>query len=66
MPTLYNERVLVIEDESLIRFSLRARLTKDGYEVDEAEDVRTGLLKIETRNHYGVLSDAAFYVMAVC
>ncbi|MCZ6692071.1 MAG: sigma-54 dependent transcriptional regulator [Planctomycetota bacterium] len=37
------ERILVIEDEKLIRYSLSERLSKEGYEVGEAGDGRTGL-----------------------
>lgn len=43
---LYTERILIIEDEDLIRMSLRSRLSKEGYEVDEAADGETGLRKI--------------------
>jgi DNA-binding NtrC family response regulator len=38
-------RVLIIEDESLIRWSLRQKLEEVGYVVDEAPDAATGLDK---------------------
>lgn len=36
-------RVLIIEDEKLLRWSLRQRLERDGYEVMEAATGREGL-----------------------
>jgi two-component system response regulator AtoC len=36
-------RILIIEDEKLIRWSLRQRFNEEGYAVQEAEDGRTGL-----------------------
>lgn len=42
-PTKRPDTILVIEDEDLIRFSLRARLTQEGYNVLEAETGREGL-----------------------
>ncbi|MFQ5469530.1 MAG: response regulator transcription factor [Gammaproteobacteria bacterium] len=36
-------RILVVEDEEDIRFQLVARLTKEGYAVDEADDGEVGL-----------------------
>ena len=38
-------RVLIIEDESLIRWSLRQKLEEQGYVVDEAADAASGLDK---------------------
>ena len=46
MPSLYSERILIIEDESLIRFSLRSRLTKEGYKVAEAETGGAGIAQV--------------------
>src|SRR5512138_3284899 len=37
------ERILVVDDEYLIRWSLREELTKDGYEVTTAEDGESAL-----------------------
>jgi DNA-binding NtrC family response regulator len=42
-------RVLIIEDEKLIRWSLRQRLVDEGYAVDEAETGREGLAKLADR-----------------
>lgn len=38
--------VLIIEDEKLIRWSLRERLEKEGYEVQEADSGKKGLIKL--------------------
>ncbi len=37
------QRVLLVDDESSIRWVLRAALTSDGHEVEEAEDTRSAL-----------------------
>jgi DNA-binding NtrC family response regulator len=39
-------RVLVVDDEDLIRWSLRAQLEEDGYSVDEAADGRSALERV--------------------
>jgi len=41
------ERILIIEDEDLIRLSLRTRLEREGYSVEEAPNGATGLRLIE-------------------
>ncbi len=46
-------RVLIIEDESLIRWSLRQKLQEQGYEVSEAEDGATGLRLFEAPENGG-------------
>ncbi len=51
------ERILIIEDEQLIRLSLRARLEKEGYVVEEAPDGRTGLQRLEASEIDLVLLD---------
>jgi len=38
-----NERILIVEDEKLLRWSLRERLEREGYEVYEAATGREGL-----------------------
>ena len=40
-------RILIIEDEKLIRWSLREKFTEEGYIVDEADTGRDGLAKLE-------------------
>ena len=37
------ERILLVEDEKLIRWSLANRLTKEGYVVVEGRSTRTGI-----------------------
>jgi len=41
------EKILIIEDERLIRWSLRQRLEREGYQVDEAETGQAGLRRLE-------------------
>ena len=44
------ERILIVEDEKLIRWSIRSRLKEEGYGVEEAENGKQGLFAIkETR-----------------
>jgi two-component system response regulator AtoC len=50
-------RVLIIEDEKLIRWSLRQRLVDEGYTVDEAETGREGLAKLADRTYDVVTLD---------
>lgn len=50
-------RVLIIEDEKLIRWSLRQRLVDEGYAVDEAETGRGGLAKLADRTYDVVTLD---------
>jgi two-component system response regulator AtoC len=50
-------RVLIIEDESLIRWSLRQKLEEQGYTVDEASDAATGLDLHAHRNYDLILLD---------
>jgi two-component system response regulator AtoC len=50
-------RVLIIEDEKLIRWSLRQRLVDEGYTVDEAETGREGLAKLADHTYDVVTLD---------
>ncbi len=50
-------RVLIIEDESLIRWSLRQKLEEQGYVVDEAADAASGLDKHTHQNYDLILLD---------
>jgi len=47
-------RVLVVDDEALIRWSLRQRLEADGYEVVDAPDARSALERA-SRTHLAVV-----------
>ncbi len=50
-------QVLIIEDEKLIRWSLRQKLEQKGYQVTEAERGRTGLDYIESRQFDLIMLD---------
>ncbi|MCK6457049.1 MAG: sigma-54 dependent transcriptional regulator [Phycisphaerae bacterium] len=52
-----NVRILIIEDEKLIRWSLRSQFEKEGYVVDEAETGQQGLRMIDTRTYDLVMLD---------
>lgn len=52
-----NIRVLIIEDEKLIRWSLRQKLQAQGYHVDEAETGRDGLSALDDAIYDLILLD---------
>src|SRR5262245_34179779 len=52
--TLKNRKILVIDDEKLIRWSLNERLRREGYEVEEATDGATAL-KLIGQDDYDLL-----------
>ncbi|MPZ56690.1 MAG: hypothetical protein GEU91_09390 [Rhizobiales bacterium] len=59
------EYEIVFAKTSLRRCTYNATLSGVGFISVKAGSVANGL-QVETRNHYGVLSDAAFHLMAVC
>ena len=42
-------KILIVDDEPLIRDALAFKLTKDGYEVETAEDGEKAIQKIEAQ-----------------
>jgi DNA-binding NtrC family response regulator len=50
-------RILIIEDEQLIRWSLRQKLEECGYEVDEAETGAEGLTQFESEVYDLIMLD---------
>ncbi len=50
-------RVLVVDDEKLIRWSIRKRLSREGYSCDEAEDGKTGVFLLQRGEYDLVLLD---------
>lgn len=42
-------KILIVDDEKLIRWSLRARLTADGHEIDEAGDLKSARALLKSR-----------------
>lgn len=50
-------RILIVDDEPLIRDALAFKLTKDGYEVDTAEDGEKAIQKIEAQEYHIIISD---------
>jgi CheY-like chemotaxis protein len=52
-----NRKVLIVEDEEVIRKILRLTLTKWGFEVEEAEDGAQALLKLEKAQYILIICD---------
>lgn len=50
-------KILIVDDEPLIRDALAFKLTKDGYEVDTAEDGEKAIQKIEAQEYAIIISD---------
>lgn len=50
-------KILIVDDEPLIRDALAFKLTKDGYDVDTAEDGEKAIQKIETEEYHIIISD---------
>jgi two-component system response regulator AtoC len=50
-------RILIIEDEKLIRWSLRQRFAEEGYQVDDAENATEGLDKLSRATYDLVMLD---------
>jgi len=50
-------KILIVDDEPLIRDALAFKLTKDGYDVDTAEDGEKAILKIESEEYQIIISD---------
>lgn len=47
-------RILIVDDEKLIRWSIQERLTREGYVVDEAEDAKTAIF-LSKKNPYDLV-----------
>lgn len=52
-----NARILLAEDDEIMRVTLSDRLARDGWHVDEAEDGKAALAKINHHNYHLVISD---------
>ncbi|MBU0680010.1 MAG: sigma-54 dependent transcriptional regulator [Proteobacteria bacterium] len=50
-------RILLAEDDEIMRITLSDHLRKKGWQVDEAEDGRQALQKIKTEQYHVVISD---------
>ena len=50
-------KVLIVEDEKLIRWSLRERLEKEGYDIDEAESGGEALSRLDGGEYDLILLD---------
>mgnify|MGYP003647206346 FL=1 len=50
-------KILIVDDEPLIRDALAFKLTKDGYDVDTAEDGEKAIQKIESEEYQIIISD---------
>ncbi len=63
MDAVKNSKVLVIDDEAVIREGLRQTLTAEGYQVVVAEDGKVGLDKLQKSNFQLVITDLKMPVM---
>jgi len=54
---LYPCRLLIADDEPVIRFVLRETFTKEGYEIEEAENGEDAILKVKNSNFDLVIMD---------
>lgn len=50
-------KILIVDDEPLIRDALAFKLTKDGFDVDTAEDGEKAIQKIEAQEYQVIISD---------
>ena len=50
-------KILIVDDEPLIRDALAFKLTKDGYEIDTAEDGEKAIEKVEATSYDMIISD---------
>ncbi len=50
-------KILIVDDEPLIRDALAFKLTKDGYDVDTAEDGEKAIEMIEAEEYHIIISD---------
>ena len=55
--TILSPRILLAEDDEIMRVTLYDRLTQKGWEVDEAKDGRAALAMVEEGKYHLVLSD---------
>ena len=55
--TIQDVRILLAEDDEIMRITLSDRLNKNGWKVDEAEDGKKALECIKKNNYQIVLSD---------
>lgn len=58
-----NKKVLLIDDDSFIRGIYRERLVADGFIVDEADNGRDGLEKINSKKYDFILLDMVMFDM---
>ena len=50
-------RILLAEDDEIMRVTLCDRLIKNGWQVDEAEDGKEALEKIQSNHYHLIISD---------
>lgn len=55
--TADKHRILLVDDEEIIRLALKTILERHGFETDEAGDALDGLAKMEQRDYSVVISD---------
>ncbi|MES2389449.1 MAG: response regulator transcription factor [Bacteroidota bacterium] len=60
-PSRSNGKILIIEDEALVRKALEFRLKRDGYETESATGMADGLFMMQTGTYDLIITDLVLH-----